>query len=160
VLTTTDSYTVAGWARLSDTMTEHTLLSQDGALTSAFRLLSTASGQWCLRVAHTDTAGAGSTQTCGGTAQVGVWTHVAGVYDAVGSELRLYVAGNLVATQPYSASTFTASGGLVVGRGVMTPSGAATEPDSYFAGAVDGVRVYQGALSDTQVTAVYNGQDL
>ncbi|MER6584080.1 LamG domain-containing protein [Nonomuraea sp. NPDC001023] len=75
------------------------------------------------------------------------WTHVAGVYDALAGELRVYVNGRLSATTvtPH-VSTWTATGPLQLGRsktaGVFT---------GYWPGTVDDVRTYDGVLSAEQI---------
>jgi hypothetical protein len=155
VLGTADSFSVTAWVNLADTSAQHPVVSQDGAMNSAFLLSSSATGQWCFSMRHTDTPEPSSTQVCGPAAQIGVWTHLAGVCDAATGEVRLHIDGALAATQSFAASTFSADGPLVVGRSRYTGSGGATE--SYFAGTIDGVRAYQGALSGAQVTAVFNG---
>ena len=156
VLRTTDSFSVSAWANLADTTGEHTVLAQDGTLTSAFGLYSTTGGQWCLRLVHADVSDGGSTQVCGGSAQSGTWTHVAGMFDAPNGQLRLYVNGQLAASQSYTATTFNATGPLVIGRAKST-TGGTTSLGSYFAGVVDGVRAYQGAFTHAQAAAVYAG---
>jgi hypothetical protein len=160
VLDTADSFSVTAWANLADTSADHAVISQDGAMNSAFLLYSSAtSNQWCFSMRHSDTPGPSATQVCGPAPQVGVWTHVSGVYDAAAGELRLYVNGAPVGTQSLTASTWSANGPLVVGRGKHTDAGGTTALDFHYAGTIDGVRAYQGALSDAQATAVFNGQE-
>lgn len=71
--------------------------------------------------------------------------HLAVVYDAFANEIRLYVEGQLASTAYGSNDTLWATdSGLQVGRSVFNSS-------QNFAGAVDEVRVYNGALDPSAV---------
>jgi tRNA-dihydrouridine synthase len=75
------------------------------------------------------------------------WTHIAGVYDALAGELRVYVNGRLSATTVTDhLSTWNATGPLQLGRtkaaGVFT---------GHWPGTVDDVRTYDGVLSAEQI---------
>ncbi|MFF9840332.1 LamG-like jellyroll fold domain-containing protein [Streptomyces sp. NPDC013740] len=73
-------------------------------------------------------------------------SHVAVVYDAVVRELRLYVdGGEPVSTRIEDNSYWAATGGLQVGR---------AKSGQYLSGAVDEVRVYDGALDRTVISMV------
>ncbi|MET9248782.1 LamG domain-containing protein, partial [Nonomuraea sp. NPDC003709] len=75
------------------------------------------------------------------------WTHVAGVYDALAGELRIYVNGQLSTTTITShASAWNATGPLQLGR--TKTAGAFT---GYWPGVVDDVRTYDGVLSAEQI---------
>jgi hypothetical protein len=67
------------------------------------------------------------------------WCHVAGVFD--GAELRLYVDGKRVATQPASGVRRTNELPLYIGADVTSSSA----PSSFFEGEIDEVRVSRGA---------------
>lgn len=154
VLLTDESFTVAAWARLDDLTEYRAVISQDGQVMSPFQLdYSPIADQWCLRMRHSDAAAAPSTAACGGTPQAGVWTHLAGVYDAAALELRLYVDGQLVATTPYSNPAWRGEGALAIGRALT--NGAAS---TFFAGDIDLVRAYQGAMPAAQVANLYAEQ--
>jgi glucose/arabinose dehydrogenase len=70
-----------------------------------------------------------------------VWTHVAGTYD--GSMLRIYVNGNLEASQP-------ASGTLEVNTSPLRIGGN-TYSNEFFPGRIDDVRIYDRALSEAEI---------
>jgi glucose/arabinose dehydrogenase/chitodextrinase len=74
------------------------------------------------------------------------WTHVALTYD--GSLLRLYVNGNLVASQPASGTIQTNSSPLRIGGNV--PYG------EFFGGLIDEVRIYNRALSQAEIQTDMN----
>jgi hypothetical protein len=93
--------------------------------------------------------------TLGGTFQwvsgptaspVNAWTHVAVTYD--GSILRLYVNGSQVATTAASGAIESTAGPLWIGGN--SPYG------EYFQGIIDEARVYNRALSTTEIQAAMN----
>jgi hypothetical protein len=72
---------------------------------------------------------------------VNVWTHLAGTYD--GATLQLYVNGELVASQ--------AKTGLVPTSAQLLSIGGDTLHGTYFTGLIDEVRIYNGAVSASQI---------
>ncbi|HEX2315101.1 MAG TPA: LamG-like jellyroll fold domain-containing protein [Thermomonospora sp.] len=78
----------------------------------------------------------------------GVWTHLAGVYDAGGRRLRLYVNGELAGTSRTHALR-RAREGLELGGAVQ--HGKPVDP---WHGAIDDVRVYRGVLTPAAVAEV------
>jgi hypothetical protein len=91
----------------------------------------------------------GSTDTSVlGTAAVTlqVWTHLAVTYD--GSALRFYTNGVLVRTVTGVANISTTTGGLKLGGNSVW--------GEYFKGLIDDVRVYNRALTATEVQADMN----
>jgi hypothetical protein len=83
-----------------------------------------------------------------GTAQVAanVWTHVAATYD--GLNLRLYVNGVQVSSRALSGNMVVSTGALRIGGNNIW--------SEWFAGLIDEVRVYNRALTVTEVTADMN----
>ena len=74
------------------------------------------------------------------------WTHVALTYD--GSALRLYVNGALVTTRTVSGSIRTSTGALRIGGNAVW--------GEYFAGSIDEVRIYNRALTLTEIQTDMN----
>jgi hypothetical protein len=74
------------------------------------------------------------------------WSHVASTYD--GSMLRLYVDGALV-------SSTAASGNMAASTGVLRVGGNGVWPE-WFAGLIDEVRVYNRALSASEIQSDMN----
>jgi hypothetical protein len=70
------------------------------------------------------------------------WTHLATTYDR--TTLRLYVNGTQVATRALAASIKTSTGALRIG-------GNGTWSDEWFSGLIDEVRVYNRALTATEI---------
>ncbi|MBA2806984.1 hypothetical protein E0500_005875 [Streptomyces sp. KM273126] len=138
VVDTTKSFSVSAWVKLDDKDSNHTFLSQSGTRASGFQLYySKAYDKWVFN-RHSkdadDTAIVRSMST--DVAQTGLWTHLAGVYDASAKKIQLFVNG-----RPQAAADFTtpwrASGGLQIGR--VYYQGTFQE---HFAGTVDAVRVW------------------
>lgn len=70
------------------------------------------------------------------------WTHLAVSYD--GSNVKLFVNGTEAASQPASGSIQTSSGDLSIG-------GTTVWSDQWFDGLIDEVRVYDRALTTTEI---------
>ncbi|WP_371615858.1 LamG domain-containing protein [Streptomyces sp. NBC_00454] len=104
--------------------------------------------RWELAVATSDTAGAAvkvfsDDQALPDDNPAG--QHLAVVYDAFAGQIRLYVNGQLAASAKGVDNTvWAATGGLQVGRSLRGNA-------EYFAGAIDEVRAYDGALDPTAV---------
>jgi Concanavalin A-like lectin/glucanases superfamily len=147
VVPTDFSFTVATWVRPSAPPTgDRVVLSQSGANASALELAYRSDvGGWCFTMRAADNPAAGVSRACGPAPVVGDWTHLAGVYDAAAGQLRLYVNGQPAGTASHTAPPWPATGPLTIGS-----NGGA----GFFAGDVDRVRVYLGALTHTQVAAL------
>ncbi|MBU0530839.1 MAG: hypothetical protein KKC05_04150, partial [Nanoarchaeota archaeon] len=76
----------------------------------------------------------------------GEWIHVAGTYD--GSDLRLYVNGQLNDTVPAGLSANTVNDVLIGNR----PSAM----DDYFDGRIDEVRIYNKFLTEEEIRNIMN----
>lgn len=75
------------------------------------------------------------------------WSHVAATYD--GSDLSLYVDGNLADSTPASGAISTNNLAWTIGR-------FANSGTSYFAGSIDEVKMFSRALSASEITAEYD----
>jgi hypothetical protein len=87
-------------------------------------------------------SGAGADKFAVGTSvlTLNTWTHLAGTYD--GTALRLYVNGTLVATFAQTGSMTATTGPLRIGGDFG---------NEFFTGLIDEVRVYNRALSQTEI---------
>jgi hypothetical protein len=74
---------------------------------------------------------------------VNTWTHLATTYD--GANLRLYVNGTLVKTTAQTGNIATSSGALQLGGNTIW--------GEWYAGTLDDVRVYNKALTATEIQA-------
>ena len=77
----------------------------------------------------------------------GQWYHVVGTYD--GSNIKIYVDGTLEGTQAYTATPGTTDQPLVIGRWYGNYSG------YYHDGQIDQVRIFNKALSTSEVATLY-----
>jgi hypothetical protein len=78
----------------------------------------------------------------------GTWTHVAATYD--GATLRLYVNGVLASSRPRTGEVGVSGGALRIG-------GNNAWTGEFFAGLIDDVRVYNRALTATEIAADMDG---
>jgi tetratricopeptide (TPR) repeat protein len=79
----------------------------------------------------------------------GVWHHVAGTYD--GSALKLYVDGMLQATTAHVGSIETGTNNLYLGENSEATG-------RFYAGAMDDVRIYNYALSESDIAGLAAGK--
>lgn len=147
---TTQSYTVAAWARLAGAGSQQTVISQDGLQTSAFRLqYRTNVNAWCMTLSEADTASATQDEACAASSPaLGVWTHLAGVYDGVAQQVRLYVNGALAATAA-APQAWQSTGAFAAGRAL--DAAAASEP---LAGDVADLRAWPQAMDAAAIAAL------
>jgi hypothetical protein len=140
---TDQSFTVAGWARLTDTARDQTVVSQYGAHASGFQLGYGATCKcWRFTLPATDGTNPATTVAQGAAAAAGTWTHLTAVYDATAATATLYVDGTPVPSVKVAARTWNAAGQFTVGRTLRND--ASTE---YFAGDIDDVYAYQEVLN-------------
>jgi len=76
----------------------------------------------------------------------GIWHHVAGTFD--GSNIKLYIDGQLVATKAHAGSIKTNTKKLLFGA---SEAGAITTTEYYYTGRIDEVRIYSRALSQAEI---------
>jgi hypothetical protein len=157
VVTTTASYTVSAWARLNTIITDHhTIVSQDATNISGFFLKYcnlNGINTWQFVTEGTNAAPGANEATATATTPtvLGEWTFVTGVYDDTNDLIKIYVNGVLESTAPQSFE-IAATGSLIVGAGKY---GAGSRID-FFPGSIDEVRTYNRALSDTEISALFN----
>ncbi|QFY06763.1 DNRLRE domain-containing protein [Nonomuraea phyllanthi] len=147
---TAAGFTVAAWVQLDSVpAADAAAVAQPGSRTAGFQLgFDKEQGRWAfgMRAADTDTAALVRTRSDAVPNPL-EWTHLAGVYDALAGELRVYVNGRLSATTVTDhVSTWNATGPLQLGR--TESAGAFT---GYWPGAVDDVRTYDGVLSAERI---------
>lgn len=177
---TSSSFTVTAWVQASESP-DHpmTVISAAGNTRSAFDLRFQPDptglegfGSWELTLPDEDSAGAVTRQVSSTEFfDVRDWNHLTVVYDSFAKEARLYVNGILQEFrcadddgdgQPDDSAcrdqvawvgdvrTFRAEGAVQVGRAVPNTAG------GYFAGTIDDVWIFQGALNSSQVSYLAN----
>ncbi|MEV4411977.1 LamG-like jellyroll fold domain-containing protein [Catellatospora sp. NPDC049609] len=151
VLHTDQSFTVSVWARPSSlTAAYQVFLAQqsDGTYPGFLLYWSTDSGgQWKFRMNASATDNTQNTYaTAAAPNPTTAYHHLVGVVDAQKREMRLYVDGTLAMTSPLHAGwvPWDSTGPLLIGRG-HTVNG---DPNNWYAGDVDEVRLYQGVVTD------------
>ena len=151
VMRTDQSYSVSAWVRVTSATTSGvTAVSADGNRYGAFYLQywgPTRQWRFALPTADIDNPGANGVLSTV-PAQVNVWTHLIGVYDAPAQQLRLYVNGLLAGTTARTSS-WNATGGLQLGR--VKANGSYI---MHWPGDVDGVRVHQRVLLTGEIQQV------
>jgi prepilin-type N-terminal cleavage/methylation domain-containing protein len=85
-----------------------------------------------------------------GTYNNGIWHQAVGVWD--GSNLYIYIDGSLINSVAFSGSITTNADNVQLGRSttISFPS------SDQFLGLIDDVRIYNSALSATEIQALYN----
>ena len=148
-LDTSGSFSVSAWLRLGDTADWRTAVSQDGTNVSGFFLqYSFENKVWAFSMPSSDSTSATPVRALASRPpRVGCWQHLVGVHDASAGQLRLYVDGQRTGTTAFSPG-WGASGAFVVGRGLFDG------PADWFIGDIDQIRVWNRALSDTDVSVL------
>jgi hypothetical protein len=151
VIDTSQSFTVAAWARITDTGAWRTVVGLNGTTWDRFRLAyDPTHNEYTFSMADVD-SGAFHAVWAISTAQpppvVGQWTHLAGVYDAMNHEITLYIDGLPVATTTVPSTLPPSGGPLRIGTG----------QGNNWAGDVAGVRLYYGVASDDEIATLAAG---
>ncbi|MFJ8580887.1 LamG-like jellyroll fold domain-containing protein [Micromonospora sp. NPDC093277] len=150
-----NSFSVAAWAKLDQVGGTATVVSQDGTAVSAFQLSALPNGHWAFGMSATETGQAPQDRVDGPPAQVGVWTHLVGVYDAGAGQLALYVNGVPAGTATPHVQTWNQpAGGLQIGAGLWNAN-----RQNRMRGAVDDVAVYGRVLFAPEIREMA-GRDL
>ncbi|GAA5162977.1 MULTISPECIES: LamG-like jellyroll fold domain-containing protein [Amycolatopsis] len=144
LLNTEGSYSVAAWVKFNAVGDGfQTVVSQDGGSNSAFYLQYSGADH---KLAFSFV---GTRALAPVTPEPNRWYHLVGVRDAASGTLKLYVDGQQAATKSVCLGD-ASTGHTVIGRGQYGGN-----PVDYLNGAVDQVHVYDRALSDADVAALY-----
>jgi glucose/arabinose dehydrogenase len=145
----TDALTVAAWVNRSSLQAKwRSVVSRQHTTTSADQfLLGFFDGEPRFLV---NTADGGNQRVGAGTAPVGEWVHLAGVYD--GATMRLYVNGVERASMAKTGAIAASTRPVLIGGGANgTGPLAATEN---VAGGIDEARIYAQALTPSEIAAL------
>ncbi|MCW3819642.1 LamG domain-containing protein [Micromonospora sp. DR5-3] len=146
---TDTSFSVSAWAKLDTGGSARTVVSQDGTRFAGFNLWYRPEngGKWVFGMAKSDASTQGTDMAWSAApAQLGVWTHLAGVYDAPNKKLKLYVNGVLSGTATRTVTGWNAGGSVRVGQTIW--DGTAVD---FWPGMIDEVQVYDRTISETEV---------
>jgi hypothetical protein len=140
---TLSSYTVVAEVRLDSSGTPAAILSQDGGITSNFALEYTGE---TFAFTLFDAFGKSPVRAVGTlTPEAGRWYQLVGVRDLRAGTFSLYVDGELQAQGEF-ADVWSAKGSTIIGA-----ARAGSKRVNMLTGAVKGVRIYNGALTDTEI---------
>ncbi|WP_370351682.1 LamG-like jellyroll fold domain-containing protein [Catenulispora sp. EB89] len=151
------SFTVTAdvYLNSTDSNVEETMVSQDGTQNSGFYLQYMGNGPgnppgvWGFARVGSDTANPTAVRAYStGKAAAGVWTRLAGVFDAGSKQMQLYVNGQLQQTVT-DPTPYATTGPLAMGRAQY--DGNATD---WFKGALSNVEVFNQVLSAAQINAL------
>lgn len=137
ILDLSSALTISAWVRPSTTSGQQKLVSKDNIF--EFHLGHAGAGRYSLRLNNAG-GGAGTTAVTAGQ-----WQHLAASWD--GQTVRYYFNGQADGSSPFQATLNSNNNHLGIG---------ARPPGSNFLnGAIDEVRIYDGALSAAEVLALY-----
>ncbi|MFI9591314.1 LamG-like jellyroll fold domain-containing protein [Nonomuraea sp. NPDC052265] len=150
VIDTSKTYSVGAWVRLAHTNGFATAVNQDGNVVSGFYLQYVQDdNRWSFSLSNADAVQGGVRVLSTAPPQVGEWTHLLGVYDAVAKTARLYVNGALQQVKPFTV-TWNAAGPLAIGR--AKHNGAKVD---FFPGEIDDVQVYDRLVSAEEAADLF-----
>ncbi|MGW8328803.1 LamG-like jellyroll fold domain-containing protein [Streptomyces sp. NPDC055808] len=152
ILDTDQSFTVSAWVNVADTAKGQAAVSQSGQHEGALAL-GLYGGKWTFKAATADVLN-GYTwySTASDVAPVtNQWTYLAGVYDATAKTMTLYVNG-MPSTPATGVNNWAARGEMDFGRFRWRD----TYTDAWH-GSLDDIRVWDRALSVSDVSAVKTG---
>jgi len=120
VLNTGKSFTVTAWVKAGSTAASMAVLSQGGVSNPALRLgYDRDTNRWAFAMSHADT-GSGLSQAISTLVpRVGVWTHLAGVYDSGAKRMTLYVNGIAQQSADYTGTEWSGTQALQMGRAIQ-----------------------------------------
>ncbi|MBO0882002.1 MAG: LamG domain-containing protein, partial [Mycobacterium sp.] len=151
VVDTSQSFTVSAWVRLRS-IGYFNILAQDGVQQSGFQLGINPTGKLVFKTPATDTStddgGPWSNAVSTSVAQLNMWTHLIGVYDAAAKQLKLYVNGQLNSVVN-NVVAWNARGGLQIGRSLYDGA-----YHNYWPGDVDDIKLFREAVTDTDAQAL------
>ncbi|MCC3762658.1 hypothetical protein K3N28_06185 [Glycomyces sp. TRM65418] len=153
VVDTTQSFTVAAWAKLDSTSANATVVATSGQNTSAVRLRYVESiGKWAFVFTDQDSATAAWPQVQSTEiVEADRWYHLVGVFDAPTKELKLYVDGVLQGTRTNVTSVWNATGPTILGC-----AGHESGPARWdrLDGSLHGVSLWRGAVDTSAIAGM------
>lgn len=141
VIDTGGSFSVSVWVKLNDISADHGVIGAYGQQRVAFSLAYfKSSNRWAFATNSADEGpNSFSAASSNGPPAVGVWTHLAGVYDEGSASLKLYVNGVKQTAEAPFVKTFSTGGSLLFGSG--------------FPGSMADLRVWNRVVSAKEITA-------
>ena len=158
VVDTSKSLTASVWVRLNGDSANSTFVSESDTAgnENGFQLYySATAGAWGFDRGDDDTTTAAFSPIYGptsgpGSAQLGTWTLLTGVFNAGSNLMQLYVDGTLVNSGQYTGSVWNAGGDIQLGRRLYQRAYA-----EYADADLSQVCVWNTALTSGQISALY-----
>lgn len=143
-----NAFTVSAWVRPQATQTaiEPTVIAKEGTANVPYVVYAKSSGAGPIAYAHVN-GGYRSTVSPNALA-ADTWSHLVATYN--GSTLSIYVNGVLT-------SSASVTGSLASGAGALRIGGNSLLPNENFNGAIDEVRIYNRALSASEIVLDMQG---
>ncbi|MDH6117295.1 hypothetical protein ABH930_001720 [Kitasatospora sp. GAS204A] len=150
---TTKSFSVSAWAKINSTYDNQTILCLAGNQRSPFYLqYSKSFGTWAFIAAGADDINTPTYYSASANTapQVGAWTHLTATYNADTKAMTLYVGGQFAGSGT-NPSPWKTTGPTIIGASAATGYSLSNALD----GAVSDVQIYPYALTNQQVTNIY-----
>ena len=146
-INTSSSFTISAWAKLTSTDDGYmTVVSMDGGIVSPFYLHRMPNDHWAFSIHPYDSMNTPAVRVLSQErAAEQQWYHLVGVYDAIGSKIKLYVNGALQG-ETHANIHWVAQGGTIAGRGKWNYRGV-----DYFKGQINHVRIYNRVLNNSEI---------
>jgi uncharacterized protein YodC (DUF2158 family) len=153
VLDTSRSFSVAAWVRLKSGGTNMTAITQDGIRVGGFSLKYDGPGnRWAFTMPVRDEDNSPITSAkAASESRIGVWTHLAGTYDAATHKLTLYVDGRKAGENVAPSDAWQAIRWLAFGRGKWNNGNV-----DNWAGDIADVKVWDRRIYLSEVTELAN----
>jgi hypothetical protein len=153
---TTKSYTVSCWMKINALDAAQFCAGQGTTYHQAFYLGFSSTDGWVFRTTSNDPSTAATliTASASATPAANTWEQVTGVYTAGSGTMQLYLNGALADTATNTTPQYSPGGPLTIGA-IATVSNP-TNLYNQVNGSVSDVRVYPGALTASQVSALYS----
>ncbi|MEU4742212.1 SGNH hydrolase [Actinosynnema sp. NPDC023658] len=155
VLDTTRNFSVSAWVKIRSLDTDQAAVSQDGTITSAFKLHYNATARrWSFTAHSADSASPAAWQALSKNEPApDTWTYLTATYDAHSHMARLYVNGALEASVS-DVAPFAANGAFAIGRARH-----ANVNTAFLNGSIADVRVQQWLITQNDLVFAYNQRD-
>ncbi len=142
----TGSQTISVWVKANDNTDSNRQLVTIGGTNYGFAL-SQVGSIWQGQVVTTN-PGTVQYNALGSSIVVGVWTHEVVVFDNTAQTISIYTNGKLVTTTTGTGQTVRGNGTVVIG--------AFAGPVDFFNGSIDDARIYNRALSASDIQQLYH----
>ncbi|MDO8730736.1 MAG: LamG-like jellyroll fold domain-containing protein [Candidatus Omnitrophota bacterium] len=143
LLNPTLAFTLSAWIKPASVAAGVVLAKWSAAANKRQYALRLSGGKLVLEVSTNGQSGTVRSVTSSGSITAESWTHVAGVYEA--DTMKVYVDGTSTSASFSLAGAFSSNPLLRMGR---------EEDGTYFNGLIDEVRIYNRALTDSEISAL------